>query len=212
MSRKSVFILSLLAAASFNAAACYTVLDRSNRVVYQGEQPPIDLSQPLHRGLQARFPGGHMVFDQSAKCEPLAMATAARAELPAAAPNTAIMGAGPANGKMVPTVAKPRTPAMASSSPLLTDRRTAESMNLPYRVVSGNVVLVSAQAAATVDLPTFNIVPSGMPVASAAPNTSVMGAGPAPTASNGTVITEMHNPPLTVVQRGGETLINSSRY
>lgn len=210
MFRKSIIVLSLLAAASFNASACYTVFDRSNRVLYQGEQPPVDMSLPLHRALQARFPGGHMVFDQTAGCGPIAMASTARAELPGASPNTAVMGAGPATGPMVATVSNARAPA-ASSSPLLTDRRTAQSMNLPYRPVSGDIVVVSAQAASRVDLPTFNVVPSNMPsptqiAASPIPNTAVMGAGPAP--SSGTVITEMHNPPLTVVQRDGDTLIS----
>jgi hypothetical protein len=49
--------------------ACYTVYDRSNRILYQGEQPPVDMSLPIHETLPARFPGGHMVFDSTTVCQ-----------------------------------------------------------------------------------------------------------------------------------------------
>lgn len=58
----------MLGAASLNALACYTVYDSSNRVVYQGESAPVDMSLPLHQALQARFPGSHMVFDTAMAC------------------------------------------------------------------------------------------------------------------------------------------------
>lgn len=60
---------SLLAAASLQALACYTVYDRTNRVMYQGERPPVDMSLPIHQTLPARFPGGHLVFDATAACQ-----------------------------------------------------------------------------------------------------------------------------------------------
>ena len=60
---------SLLAVASMQALACYTVYDRSNRVMYQGEQPPVDMSQPLHQTVASRFPGGHMVWGSSTGCQ-----------------------------------------------------------------------------------------------------------------------------------------------
>lgn len=196
MSFKSVFVVAALAAASFNAAACYTVYDRSNRVMYRGEQPPVDMSLQLHEALQARFPGGHMVFDQGADCLPVGIAELARPSGPAAPPNTAVMGAGPAKGQVVASAASQRNRSMAGSSPLLTDRRTAVAMNLPYRTLSGDIVVVPAQSAAGVDLPTFNVVPASAPLAAAAP------------ARSGVVITEMHNPPLTVVERGSVALIS----
>lgn len=64
-----VFFGSLLAAASLQAVACYTVYDRSNRVMYQGERPPVDMSLPIHETLPSRFPGGHMVFDGDTACQ-----------------------------------------------------------------------------------------------------------------------------------------------
>ncbi len=94
-----------------------------------------------------------------------------------------------------------RLPArpVAGASPLLTDRGTAQALGLPHTAVAGNVVVVPAQAVARVDLPTFSVVPADPVVArAAAPDTRAMGAGPAP----GSVITEMHNPPITAVQPG----------
>lgn len=66
---KRILSGSLLAAASLQALACYTVYDRSNRVMYQGEQPPVDMSRPVHETVPARFPGGHMVWDGSTVCQ-----------------------------------------------------------------------------------------------------------------------------------------------
>ncbi|MBI5276326.1 MAG: hypothetical protein HY854_07675 [Burkholderiales bacterium] len=185
-SRKSIFMLAALAVASFNAAACYTVVDRSNRVLFQGEDSPVDMSRAVKPQIDARFPGGHLMFDLG-RCEAVPVAMLARPAGVPAAPNTAVMGAGPANGKVVATASTSRR---APSSPLLTDRRTAESMNLPYTVLQGNVVVVGATAASRVDLPTFNVVPSPVAATGAA-----------------TVITEMHNPPMTVVQRGDEVTV-----
>lgn len=65
---------SLLALGALPALACYTVYDSANRVLYQGEQAPVDMSVPLHLTLPSRFPGGHMVFDTAAGCPTLAAA------------------------------------------------------------------------------------------------------------------------------------------
>ena len=67
-----------------------------------------------------------------------------------------------------------RTPGTA---PLLTDRRTADAMNLPYTVLSSGAALVQ---------------PERNP-------TATMGAGPV-MLKPVTVITEMHNPPLVDVR------------
>jgi hypothetical protein len=207
--------LVLVAASLFaaNAMACYTVYDRSGRIVYHAEDPPVDMSQQLHSALQRRFPGSHMVFDQGAICEPVSLGSVARATGPAAPPNSAVMGnkvavatpvtvyeqpavasfspadtrvmgAGPAvprapvarQTSIVPT----RVPAQGAS-PLLTDKRTADSLRLPYTPLTGNIVVVPPHAVSR--------------VSTAAPRSQ-------------TVITELHNPPLTIVQSGGETMIN----
>jgi hypothetical protein len=59
---------SLLASVSAQAMACYTVYDRSNRVLYQGEDAPVDMRLQIRDALAARFPGGHMVFDTTTEC------------------------------------------------------------------------------------------------------------------------------------------------
>jgi hypothetical protein len=73
-----VLFCSLLACASAQAMACYTVYDRSNRVVYQGADAPVDMGLPLHTALASRFPAGSsMVFDTTADC-PSIVASRAR--------------------------------------------------------------------------------------------------------------------------------------
>ena len=70
---RPLFICALLAGASLQAsAACYTVYDQSNRVMYSGERPPVDMSLPIHETLPARFPGGHMIFDTATDCPSIA--------------------------------------------------------------------------------------------------------------------------------------------
>jgi hypothetical protein len=65
---KCLLLCALLGSASMQAAAsCYTVYDPSG-VVYHESTPPVDMSQPLHETLPARFPGGHMIFDTDTDC------------------------------------------------------------------------------------------------------------------------------------------------
>ena len=61
---KSLLLAPLLGLASAQALACFTVFDRENRVVYQSERAPVDMSVPLHQTIPAKFgAGSHMVFD-----------------------------------------------------------------------------------------------------------------------------------------------------
>ena len=127
MKLKLAFVVAALGLGSINAmAACYTVYDRANSIVYNSQTPPVDMSRQLHQTVPVAFPGGTMIFGQGNDC-------------PREAP--------------VRTVA---SPPPAKPSPLLTNRRSAAAMKVPYSVLS-----------------------------------------------SGTVITEMHNPPLTMVQQGG---------
>lgn len=173
-----------------NAMACYTVYDGNNRVVYRGLQAPVDMSLPLHQALEGRFPpGASLVFDQSAVCSPVGIAQVARP-----------------TGPMVPvnTIRMERTGRQlspSSAAPLFTDRETAMRQHLPYTVVSGDVVMVPASAAARADLSSFSVIPADTAVARAATvDTRALGAGPA---RPETVITEMRNPPVTIIERGG---------
>jgi hypothetical protein len=167
---KSFLLAGLFAAASLPALACYTVYDRANRVMYQGDQPPVDMSRPVHETVPARFPGGTMIFDTSTSC-PSLVASAARA----------------------PT---------RTGSTLLTDERTAQAMGVQYTAMAGGLAVVQAGEARM--KPGVTVVPSrnfDVAVASA-PDTRSMG-GPPSVTSRSTVITEMRNPPLTVIQRDG---------
>jgi hypothetical protein len=85
----------------------------------------------------------------------------------------------------------------SSAAPLFTDLQTAERAHLPHTLVAGDIVMVPAAAAARVDMPTFTVIPSDTAVARApaAPNTALLGAGPA---RSTTVITEMRNGEVSV--------------
>jgi len=185
-----IALLGGLLLCAANAMACYTVYDASNRVVYRGAQTPVDMSLPLHQALGQRFPAGaSMVFDQGANCTPVSIAQVVRPTGPMAPPNTIRMER---TGRTIsPT---------SDASPLLTDRETAQRHHLQHTVLAGNIVMVPAHAAARLDLPTYTVIPADTALARAASvDTSAMGAGPA---RPETVITEMRDPPMTIIQRG----------
>lgn len=103
-----------LAFASHVALACYTVYDPSGRVVYQSEQPPVDMSRPLHETIPARFPGGQLVFDGASECTVI---------------NSVAVGRGGT--------------VMASTSPLLTDESTARAMRVRHASLGRGIALVA---------------------------------------------------------------------
>lgn len=160
---KCLLLCSLLGLASMQAAACYTVYDRSGRIAYHAATPPVDMSRPLHETLPTLFPGGHMVFGAGTDCPEIVEPSRA--------------GAG-----------------RNASSPLLTDQRTAQVMGLPHTVVAGGIALVQAQDAAR--YPGYTVLPS---VALAARRPS-----------RETVITELRNPPVTIVQSGDRLSVEPS--
>ncbi len=51
------------------ALACYTVYDGQNRIVYQAQAAPVDMSRPLHETMPRAFPGGHLVFGDALDCQ-----------------------------------------------------------------------------------------------------------------------------------------------
>lgn len=79
MNTRSLLAACVLAGASWQALACYTVYDVDSRVMYRGDAAPVDMSRPLHETLSQRFPGGQLVFGR-APC----------AELPASLPSRRI--------------------------------------------------------------------------------------------------------------------------
>lgn len=192
MKTKLVLLGGLLLGGA-NAMACYTVYDGNNRVVYQGLDAPVDMSLPLHQALAARFPArSSMVFNQSANCTPIGIAQVARSATANVPPNTIRMER--TGRQLSPT---------SSASPLLTDRATAQRQGLPHTVLAGDIVMVPASAATRANVPTFTVIPADTAVARA-PDTRAMGAGPA---HQDTVITEMRDPPVTIIQRGGNVSV-----
>jgi hypothetical protein len=164
---KKFLLVPFLALVSVQAFACYTVYDRENRVMWQGDKAPVDMSRPLHETVPARFPGGSLVFDEAASC-------------PAAISSVAIGAGGPIT---------------RTSSPLLTDERTARELGLPHRKLGRQVAVVPA---ATVAMePGVTVVP-----AATVASKSTRG---------DTVITEYRDPPVTVVRRGDRIIISDAQ-
>jgi hypothetical protein len=171
---KRVLFCSMLLCASVQAIACYTVYDRAGRVVYQGEDAPVDMSLQIQDALAARFPGGHMIFDTAVDCPSIVAAapatpsrggtalltnqhTAEAMRLPYTplAGGIALVQAGNVRIEPGVTVVPADTTALAAARP------ARETMVTEYRNANGAIVEL-------VDNP------------NAANATRAMGAGPAP--------------------------------
>ena len=196
--------------AGANAMACYTVYDGSNRVVYQGVEAPVDMSVPLHEALAQRFPrGAQMIFDQTANCRPVGIAQLPRPSGTDVPPNTIRL-------ERTGT----QSPSSSSPAPLFTERQTAERANLPHTQVAGDIVVVPPEVAERAMHATVTVLPATTFAATTttAPNTAALGAGPArpsaaarparaPGARPNVVITEMRDPPITVIETNGTRII-----
>ena len=190
-----------------NAMACYTVYDANSRVLYQGTESPGDMSVRLHDALRVRgFPAGsRMQFDQASSCRPVTAAEVPRPTGTDVAVNTMRLER------------STRTVAHGAPSPLFTDRETAIASRLPHTQVAGDIVMVPAQVADRAIRPTVTVLPATMVArAPSAPDTSVLGAGPAsynmnaaPLARRQVVITEMRDPPITVTNTDGNVVISN---
>ncbi len=156
---KNLALVALLGLAAGNAAACFTVYDRTNAIVYYAQTPPVDMTPPFNDKLQKVFPGSHLVFGSTTGC-PVKQA-----------------GYNPA-----------RPPG--ATSPLFTDRQTAEEMKLNHTLLPNGAAMVAKP-------------PTGM-----RPGFTVMNLGGqpaiAPVAKTSPVITEMRDPPVTVIRPGGQ--------
>ena len=107
-------VLALACFAAAPAMACYTVYDRTNTIVYNAQVPPVDMSKPLRETLDARWPGGHMVFGNEAECPRL---NAVRRQIQQA--------------------------STTGRSPLLTDAKTAQAMGLPHTLLGNGVAVIA---------------------------------------------------------------------
>lgn len=200
----------LLMLAGANALACYTVYDASNRVVYQGIQAPVDMSLPLHEALAQRFSrGAQMVFDQNTTCRPIGLAELPRPTGADVPPNTIRLER--VNSR----------PSSSAPSPLFTEQQTAERARLPHTIVAAGVAMVPPEvadrvmSAAVTVLPATPLPATTVAAAPVAPNTAVLGAGPMPSSSVArapgakpkVVITEMRDPPITVIETNGTRIV-----
>ena len=114
---KSLLLLPLLGLASVQALACFAVFDRDNRLVYQSERPPVDMSRPLHETVPSRFgAGAHMIFDGN-EC-------------------TAINSLAIGNGGRTPSI-----------SPLLTNEKAARDRKLRHSSLGFGIALVEGSDA-----------------------------------------------------------------
>lgn len=148
------------------ALACYTVYDPSDRVAYQGDAPPVDMSQPLREALQRRFPGGHMVFEQTNDCPSIGIAQMARPAGVSAPANTLIMGSGPGRKvavartvetqvAMSPPAGIPNTAMMGAgpSSGVVTHRRTVIAATHTRSMAGSSPLLTDKGSAIAMGLP-----------------------------------------------------------
>jgi hypothetical protein len=78
------------------------------------------------------------------------------------------------------------------NSRMYTDKATAQAMKVPYTVVTGNVVMIE----------------SGGPTVRPAVNTISAVVGSRPRTQQATVITELRNPPVTIVESSEGTTIS----
>jgi hypothetical protein len=107
-------VLALACFAAAPAMACYTVYDRTNTLVYNAQVPPVDMTKPLREALDARWPGGHMVFGSESECPRL---NAVRRQIQQA--------------------------STTGRSPLLTDVATAERMGMPHTNLGNGVAVIA---------------------------------------------------------------------
>jgi hypothetical protein len=142
-----LLLASLLSAAALPAMACYTVYGEGNRIMYQSDKPPVDMSLPLHDTIPQRFPGGQLVFDLSAECAILS--------------SVAIGDGGPIT---------------RTSSPLLTDQRTARRIGARHRIMDGVAVIEPADVQMK---PGVTVVPSTAVASKSAPAPTTVLGGPA---------------------------------
>lgn len=204
--------LALLGA---KAMACYTVYDSRDRVLYNGVDAPVDMRLQLHDALAARgYPAGaRMEFDETSSCRGVALGALARPTGTDVPPNTMRL-----QRSATRPLARAEPPA-----PLFTNRETAETSKLPHVQVAGDIVMVPPQAADRAITPTVTVLPAptfvaaaGSATAPAAPDTTALGAGPAnyarPAAGRKqVVITELRDPPVTIVNNGGSVTVSPAQ-
>lgn len=60
--RSTTLAMLALTASAWAQAACYTVYDSKNEVIYRSAEPPVDMSKPLHLTADQLPTGSRVVF------------------------------------------------------------------------------------------------------------------------------------------------------
>ncbi|MGE8492897.1 MULTISPECIES: hypothetical protein [Comamonas] len=60
--KSTALAMLALTASAWAQAACYTVYDSKNEVVYRSAEPPVDMSKPLHQTASELPSGSRVVF------------------------------------------------------------------------------------------------------------------------------------------------------
>jgi hypothetical protein len=66
----TISMIGLVTTSAESFAACFTIYDSANQLVYQSPQPPIDLSGSISKEMDSKFPGHHLVITDSINCKP----------------------------------------------------------------------------------------------------------------------------------------------
>ena len=100
-------------------------------------------------------------------------------------------------------------PPSSGRAPLLTDRETAESLNVPHTILPSGAALVKRPTSMPPARPV--IMPPGGKSSAAPATTPVVLAPNGAVRGKTTVITEMHTPPMVAVQNGNSVSISDRR-
>ena len=60
--KSTALAMLALTASAWAQAACYTVYDSKNEVIYRSAEPPVDMSKPLHQTASELPSGSRVVF------------------------------------------------------------------------------------------------------------------------------------------------------
>lgn len=123
MKRTLVLLFGLLLAGPV-AAACFVLYDAADRLIYRGEQPPLQpIGGSYSAAVSSRFPGAHLVISESGSCVALDLISAegraraaGREALAAARVRSLYSAAGPTAAELEPPPAPP-APAPAPNPP-----------------------------------------------------------------------------------------------
>lgn len=115
-------------------AACYTVYDKNDRVLFQDSAAPVDLSRPISEQVRATWPDGNMVM---APDSPQCVAIDGRRDRGTVFPDNLAASVQP-DGKRRATAAKPYSTALVSASNVADVLSGLEDSGVAHASQAGN--------------------------------------------------------------------------